>query len=66
MTVKQIICKMSNPATLPTPVKDVQGDNRWMSMVRKIGKRRLVSRNFDSPSFQSLSSSFPPGVKEAV
>ena len=65
MTVKQIICKMSNPATLPTPVKDVQGDNRWMSMVRKIGKRRLV-RNFDSPSFQSLSSSFPPGVKEAV
>lgn len=32
MTVKQIICKMSNPATLPTPVKDVQGDNRWMSM----------------------------------
>lgn len=57
---------MSNPATLPTPVKDVQGDNRWMSMVRKIGKWRLVSRNFDSPSFQSLSSSFPPGVKEAV
>ena len=57
---------MSNPATLPTPVKDVQGDNRWMSMVRKIGTWRLVSRNFDSPSFQSLSSSFPPGVKEAV
>lgn len=57
---------MSNPATLPTPVKDVQGDNRWMSMVRKIGKRRLVSRNFDSPRFQSLSSSFPPGVKEDV
>ena len=25
---------MTNPATIPTPVKDVQGDKRWMSMVR--------------------------------
>lgn len=24
---------MANPATIPTPVKDVQGDGRWMSMV---------------------------------
>lgn len=23
---------MANPATIPTPVKDVQGDGRWMSM----------------------------------
>lgn len=23
---------MTNPATVPTPVKDVQGDSRWMSM----------------------------------
>lgn len=23
---------MTNPATVPTPVKDVQGDGRWMSM----------------------------------
>lgn len=23
---------MTNPATIPTPVKDVQGDKRWMSM----------------------------------
>lgn len=25
---------MTNPATIPTPVKDIQGDKRWMSMVR--------------------------------
>lgn len=25
--------KMTNPATIPTPVKDIQGDGRWMSMV---------------------------------
>lgn len=24
---------MTNPATIPTPVKDIQGDGRWMSMV---------------------------------
>ena len=29
---------MANPATIPTPVKDVQGDGRWMSMVSIPGR----------------------------
>lgn len=32
---------MANPATIPTPVKDVQGDGRWMSMVSIPGGRAV-------------------------
>lgn len=26
----------SNPAATPTPCEDIQGDGRWMSLVREI------------------------------
>lgn len=27
-----------NPAAVPTPLEDVQGDGRWLSMVRMTGR----------------------------
>lgn len=29
-----------NPAAVPTPLEDVQGDGRWLSMVRMTGRRQ--------------------------
>ena len=35
---------MSNPAADPQPVKDIQGDGRWISMVQQIFSPFLLSR----------------------
>ena len=35
---------MSNPAADPQPVKDIQGDGRWISMVQQIFSLFLLSR----------------------